>query len=296
MTAKDTTGRIDFIGIGAAKCGTTWLAAMLMQHPDIFIPSHKEIHYFNRYSHEEPGLLNPNFTRPPDWYLKHFRGASPGQVIGEISPEYFWNENCPAAIRDFAPDVKILAMVRDPAKLLLSRYMHFLRLGHTHKKTFEEHLEDRPHLMEHGLYHRCLSRYYDVFSPEQIRVYLLEDVAEDSRQVLRDVEAFLGVEAYIPEDIDDPVNAAGAARLGMLSRMLSRGRVWLRKNRLYPVIWAIRAIGVDRLSRRIHQWNVQPMKEKPQIAAETLQRIRDYYRDDVERLEKLLGRDLSAWK
>ncbi|HWY15783.1 MAG TPA: sulfotransferase [Rhizomicrobium sp.] len=38
----------DFICIGAQKGGTTWLDHMLRQHPDIWLPPTKEVHYFNR--------------------------------------------------------------------------------------------------------------------------------------------------------------------------------------------------------------------------------------------------------
>jgi hypothetical protein len=38
----------DFICIGAQKGGTTWLDSMLRQHPDVWLPPTKEVHYFNR--------------------------------------------------------------------------------------------------------------------------------------------------------------------------------------------------------------------------------------------------------
>lgn len=59
--AKD---KIDFIGIGAAKSGTTWLTTVLRQHPEIFLSKVKEIHYFNQYrgmDHYEP---NKNYEKP----------------------------------------------------------------------------------------------------------------------------------------------------------------------------------------------------------------------------------------
>ena len=37
---------IDFIGIGAPKCGTTWLSAQLEAHPQIGFAPDKEVYYF----------------------------------------------------------------------------------------------------------------------------------------------------------------------------------------------------------------------------------------------------------
>ena len=40
--------KIDFMGIGAARAGTTWLWSILNQHPNIWMPPIKELHYFDR--------------------------------------------------------------------------------------------------------------------------------------------------------------------------------------------------------------------------------------------------------
>ena len=50
--------RIDFIGIGAPKCGTTWLSAQLAAHPQIGFAPDKEVYYFadtmmRRLAHKE---------------------------------------------------------------------------------------------------------------------------------------------------------------------------------------------------------------------------------------------------
>jgi len=40
--------KIDFLGIGAARAGSTWLWSILNQHPNIWMPPIKELHYFDR--------------------------------------------------------------------------------------------------------------------------------------------------------------------------------------------------------------------------------------------------------
>ena len=71
MPKEITPGDIDFLVVGAAKSGTSWLQQMLIQHPQIFLPEPKELHYFNRQFMEVPELENYNASKPLSWYLSH---------------------------------------------------------------------------------------------------------------------------------------------------------------------------------------------------------------------------------
>ena len=49
----------DFLGIGAQKAGTTWLWQRLSEHPGIWMPPVKELHYFDRSPrYPSPGVLD----------------------------------------------------------------------------------------------------------------------------------------------------------------------------------------------------------------------------------------------
>ncbi|MDH5507196.1 MAG: sulfotransferase, partial [Anaerolineae bacterium] len=82
-TATTQRGGCDFIIIGAVKSGTTWLADMLRQHPEIYLPEKKEVHYFNKRFAEFPELDNLNNGKPIEWYLDFFKGAKSDQIRGE---------------------------------------------------------------------------------------------------------------------------------------------------------------------------------------------------------------------
>ena len=45
---KDVSLLPNFLGIGAQKAGTSWLAKNLEKHPEIYMSPHKEIHFFDQ--------------------------------------------------------------------------------------------------------------------------------------------------------------------------------------------------------------------------------------------------------
>jgi len=73
-------GLPNFLIIGAQKSGTTWLARILKQHPEIFVYG-KEIHFFDR---------QQNFDKGIDWYKGHFEEIPHKQFVGEKTPDYLW--------------------------------------------------------------------------------------------------------------------------------------------------------------------------------------------------------------
>jgi len=110
-----------FLIIGAMKAGTTSLFRYLCDHPMIFSPVVKEIHYFNF-----------NWSRPPGWYGAHFpaaRGRPEGALTGEASPGYLVHPRAPRRARERLPDARIIVLLRDPVRRALSQYFHGRRLG-----------------------------------------------------------------------------------------------------------------------------------------------------------------------
>ncbi len=67
--------------IGTQKSGTTWLSSMLAQHPEVFIPKQKELHFFN---------ISYNYDKGIGWYRKQFSGYSGEKAVGECTPNYLW--------------------------------------------------------------------------------------------------------------------------------------------------------------------------------------------------------------
>ena len=81
----------DFLGLGVQKGGTTSLHCLLAQHPDVFLPAVKEVHYFSL-----------NFAAGQDWYGSQFAAARPEQHCGEITPYYIFHPEVPRRAHAFA--------------------------------------------------------------------------------------------------------------------------------------------------------------------------------------------------
>jgi hypothetical protein len=117
-----------FLIIGGQRCGTGALHHHLKHHPSIDAPRIKEVHYFDIRS-----------QLPLTWYRAHFANAAKRRVIelrqrtptvsGESSPYYLFHPCVPARVRDVLPQVKLIALLRDPAARALSHYHHEVALG-----------------------------------------------------------------------------------------------------------------------------------------------------------------------
>lgn len=288
-------GQIDFLVIGAEKCGTTWLADMLRQHPDIFIPSEKELFYFNERFFESPELPNYNARQPLDWYLAFFKKAAVGQIKGEASVAYIWDPAAPQRIAEFDPHLKLIAVLRNPIDRAFSQYLYFIQRGVFSGISFEMAVQKREDILTRGLYARQLKRYFDLFSAEQIHIIFYDDLRADNRAFLQDVQDFLGVSPMIPANLDDASNITGVPRFRLLNRMISWVRYPLRKYNPPVLMRLVRGTGLARLQERIRLANTRPFDEKPTLSPETRMHLAAYFREDVEALEKMTGRDLSAW-
>lgn len=285
--------------VGAEKSGTTWLADMLRQHPQVFVPAQKELHYFNHCMDESPHLENYNFTKPVDWYLNFYRAAGPGQTLGEACPAYLWDEAAPSRIHDFHAGVRIVIILRDPVDRFLSAYRYGVQRGSVIPADAQTiYTKYRKLLLERGLYFGQVKRYLDLFPREQVAVFLYDDLRRDSRAFLLNVETFLGVSPHLPGNVDEDINAAGAPRFPILSRAFAAFRRWTRAHKLTWLIEPARRLGLAEWLTRARARNKSRSAPASATDVSVFDRgwLRRFYADDVAGLETLLELDLRDWK
>jgi hypothetical protein len=188
----------DFLVISPPKTGSSWLAANLRCHPQLFMPAIKEVRYFN-------SLIK---WLDLNWYLDQF-GSGAGRVKGEASPSYaILPVGRIRLLRRLRPDLRLIFLMRDPVARAWSHAKH----NHYHREanfaSSAEALEAVPEAqwrenfthawpLACGDYLGQLRRWLSVFPREQVYVGFYESIAKSPECLLRGLFAFLGVEAGV---------------------------------------------------------------------------------------------------
>ncbi|HEX2192964.1 MAG TPA: sulfotransferase domain-containing protein [Acidimicrobiales bacterium] len=269
----------DFLGIGALKAATTYLDALLRAHPQLCLPPGlKEVQFFNRY-----------YDRGVEWYAGLFSSCD-GRRRGEISPQYLFDESCPARIASVLPDVRLLVSIRDPVQRAYSQYKHWVE-ERGYREPFETFLADHPGALARGEYFRSVCRYLDYFPFEHIHVLLAEELVSRPAPVLAEIFQFLDVDpALAPAPAERAQNVSTVPRFHRLYVVTKRVTRWLYGRGGAQVVYTAKRLGLPRL---FHDGSVRGTF--PPLAPDTAERLRAHYSADVAGLSQLLGRDLSTY-
>ncbi len=295
MNSKENF-KLDFIGIGAVKAGTSWIADNLAKHPQIFIPEIKEITYFNPTLARLPGTTNPNHLQDLNWYHAYFE-PSDKQINGEYSVQYMTEAGTAEKIYKYNPNIKIIVSLRDLPKQVHSLWLYNVQRGVVSYKTLKEAINGRPDLFANSFYFQQLKPYFDLFPKENIKVVLFEDMMKDKKGIYKELTDFIGASTIYPESLEERSNATQKPRSIALNRIIQGTRHFITKNGMEWLIPALKAVGIVQLGAFIRdKANVTKLDKKPDIDPELEKQIRGYYLKDIEQLEKLINRDLSAWK
>lgn len=125
----------DFLVLGAMKAGSTSLYHALSQHPGVFPAATKEIHYFDNHLSEGLGWYRAFF--PLRRTLDAARAAGRAVATGEASPLYLVHPRVPEALSATLPDVRLVAVLRDPVERAVSHYNHNVRVSQAHGQSRE---------------------------------------------------------------------------------------------------------------------------------------------------------------
>ncbi|MCK6473392.1 MAG: sulfotransferase domain-containing protein [Planctomycetes bacterium] len=117
----------DFLILGGQKCGSTTLFGTLIQHPDIFRPRKKEPMYFTHRFNRRAAWYRANFPSYPVKAARKLMGKR--FVTFEASPYYLFHPLAPQRVRSQLPDVKLIALLREPVERAYSHYQHMIRIN-----------------------------------------------------------------------------------------------------------------------------------------------------------------------
>jgi tetratricopeptide (TPR) repeat protein len=289
---KDDQYFVDFIGVAAPRSGTTWLMSALGEHPDIRLPKIKEQNFFNK---KFMGHLDFKYNRGISYYRKQFEDVPKDKITGEYTPSYFVDPCAAQRIKQHFPLVKIICLLRNPVEIVYSTYLKSREYEKT-EKTFELALEKTPELKELGFYYKHLKRFYDNFNPEQIYTNTYEEFFSDLEKGLDELYEFLEVDrSYKPKALNHRINQRRTVRSKEFVNVLFAAK----KIANYPLFRPAKALlSFNQYGDRITEWLVQlnlKNEQPPEISEPTREKLHAAYRDDVEKLKTLIGRDLSVW-
>ena len=199
-----------FLGLGTQKGGTTSLQKLLEQHPGVYLPPCKEVHYFSLHAKE-----------PASWYAAHYSDAQWRQRRGDITPFYLFHPDVPTRIRTLLPRAQMIVLLRDPVERALSQVFHARRHGF---ETLEiaDAIASEPQRLASGSeysfqkhsyvarsrYLEQLDRFEKLFPKEQLLVLKSEDLFDHTEAVWEQIQRFLQLRS-IPLPIAPPRANAG---------------------------------------------------------------------------------------
>ena len=291
----------NFIIIGAMKAATTSLYTYIKQHPDIFMTKVKEPMFFNNFQKENNyNILGSKSKKPTtlEEYLAMFKDAKNEKAIGEASPAYIYNENAPHLIKEHLPDVKIIAILRQPTDRAYSNFLHTKRADRENVNSFEQAIKIEKerisdnwsplyHYIQKGFYSVQLKRYYNLFPKENIKVYLFEDVVKTPKETLKDIFKFLNVDENIEIDVSKKSNVSGTPK-GILGFILKKMRYYNLMPK-FAISDYLPTFIISLLFKSVY-------KDTEKLDSVLRKELTDkYYREEILKLEKLIDRDLSNW-
>lgn len=203
--ARGDDDRVSFLIAGTQRGGTTTLVEYLLQHPDVFIPKKKELHFFDTEKLWQAGA--PDYAR----YRRDFADAPAGRLLGDATPIYMYWEPALPRIRDYNPAMKFVILLRNPITRAYSHWNHE-RLAGREKLSFREALAAEPErtrlaaplqlrhssYVDRGMYTRQLERLWDFFPSAQTLVLRTDDFSRALAPMFDRIASFLGIARFSP--------------------------------------------------------------------------------------------------
>jgi len=286
----DPPVEIDFIVFATQKSASTWFCRCLDEHPEITIG----YPYEKRFLREREGWVereeNSRFLDDWDWYADQFPQKADHQLRGDGDVELYYNESGPDVVEEYYADAKLIAILRDPVARIRSEYAYRVRDPKVEEGTLVEYIEQSL-TIDRSRYAKQLEPWFDRFGEDQILVLPWTDLGEEGREIVRRAFAFLEVDPdFVPDSLTERVNPYRRKKPWFQAlESVARG---VRKAGLGPVMDLVNEIGMGPAVRE----RGDPPAEKPQMPDEIEDELRRELEPDVEKLEAMISKDLSAWK
>lgn len=276
----------NLIIVGGLKCGTTSIHHYLGLHPEIQMSKPKELNFFVEELNWDLGL---------DWYASRFDRRF--AVRGESSPHYTnlpRFRGVPERIREHCPEARLIYMVRDPIKRILSHWVHATGAGYETRELVPTLSQPDSSYIHRSLYWMQLQPYLEHFDRAQIDVVTQEELQGDRAETMRRAFAFAGVDQSFTSEQFDREWEKSSAKQGDKYQVMEK-LIKLPGLRSFDR-------NFDRLPESL-RWVVErvvhdpekPPAAKPQLPDDLFETLRGRFGEDVRGLQEFAGREFAGW-
>lgn len=281
----------NFFIVGASKAGTTSLYEYLKKIPEIYMSTVKEPSYFCTTSYPENLFLE--VIRDKKKYLNLFSKVKDEMGIGEASALYLIDPQAPELIYKKLPHARIIIILRDPIERAYSHYLHAIRVGSEKlpfsdaiKNAYDEKIKGvestKGLLLEIGYYSKPVKKYLDIFGKNQVKIIIFEEFIQNSDKIIKEILNFLGIEYSSPIITTKVYNPYGAPKNKFSQKLLASNIIKKIATKLFSH---------DFVKSTAEQFLIKNIP-KPRMLEKDRLFLKELYKNDVKKLEKILNRSL----
>ena len=291
----------NFLGLGAAKAGTTSLRHYLDAHPDVFV-----VRAEPRFFASENETLDPKHPSHRQTvtdiksYRKLFERVTTEKAIGEISPAYLHNPYAAERIKHYIPEVKLFAILRNPVDRAFAHYLQMVKSGAEPLTNFSDALNSekeyvadgwvrKRYYLDFGFYNDQLKHYYQIFDNKNIKIFLLEDLKNNSEGLIFDLYSYLEIDNSFKPDSSVNYNPGGIPKNRFVQKILKGPGKY--KTHIAKILPNKAYQSLIKLRLKLQNKNLR----KVEFPEEMRQPLINLYRDDITKLQDLIQRDLTEW-
>ncbi len=234
-------------------------------------------------------------------YQKLFEHSKENQIKGETSPIYLHNEMAPSQIYKCIPNVKLIVILRQPVERLYSRFLHLASEDRAPTPNFLDALDNnsiwwkRDDLVSEGFYYTNLKRYFDLFPAEHFKILFYEDFSTNPKHVMKEIYKFLNVSTHFEPDTSVTYNELGFVKNKYLDIIFGKNSP-LKKNieKIAPHFYDMmrQNNSIRKFVNKLRKFNL----DKPPLDSDLKRKMTEIlYKEEILKLQKLVGRDLSSW-
>lgn len=284
VRCRDSAGNAcslpSFFIVGPPRTGTTWLHSVLNGHTLLPSPT-KETRFFD-----------VHFQRGVNWYLRHYARGIEGRRVGEVAPTYFASRQARERLLETVPDARVVCVFRNPVQRLVSLY-RVKRAYAMIPWSLEEAIHRDPELLESSRYASNLRAWQSAFGSDHVLATVYDDLRAQPQSYMDALLDFIGAPRLLLTHAQIRHVHGSDAMTQPRNYYWTRGAnfmaEWLKARRLDGCVAWVRNSPL----KRLFLGGGDPFSDVP---PRFVLRLCEMFRSDIDELEELLNRDLSAWK